>query len=366
MSNQLRGKSTRKEAIWRQHTLVAAFTSSGAKQRINSAAGSVVEEIVNAIKHFTDPSEEDAIRISMKRIVKLAAETWRFARLEREIITAKMPAVDDDSEEYKGVDFWPAQTFDSARYALSVNAAVEQFQEKPRILLRLFPVIHREAMHECFRITEKEKEDNGCVYSHGLALYDNATPLVARKEELRQAGFPRHSNLSSSASDFPPPTIPPPRNPLPTVPEPGEDETKSQRHDSGYPTPPKSRAGSPPSPLFPAIGEIDGLRQPSHRMSSLNRRSTGPPMSRSVSEGARRPISNRSSMDGPGNRITGRFSRFRSDSHSAAIKGLYDTSMSGSVPMERTGSSLRSSSMRGERTVSFSRIEGSEENRDRA
>ena len=375
MSNQLRGKSTRKEAIWRQHTLVAAFTSSGAKQRINSAAGSVVEEIVNAIKYFTDPSEEDAIRVSMRRIVKLAAETWRFARLEREIITAKMPAVDDNSEEFKGVDFWPAQTFDSAGYTLSVNAAVEQFQEKPKILLRLFPVIHREEMHECFRITEKEKEDKGCVYSYGLALYDNATPLVAREEELRQAGLPRHSNLSSSASDFPPPTIPPPRNPLPTVPEPGEDETKrsppenpakdteSQGHDSGYPTPPKS-------PLFPAIGEIDGLRQPSHRMSSLNRRSAGAPMSRSVSEGAQRPnrytISNRSSMDGPGNRMSGRLSRFRSDSHSAAIKGLYDPSLSGGVPMERTGSSLRSSSMRGERTVSFSRIGGYEENRDGA
>lgn len=380
MSNQLRGKSTRKEAIWRQHTLVAAFTSSNAKQRINSAAGSVVDEIVNAIKYFTDPSEEDAIRVSMRRIVKLAAETWRFARLEREIIAAKMPAVDDDSKEYKGVDFWPAQTFDSARYALPVNTAVEQFQERPRILLRLFPVIHREAMHECFRFTEKEKEDNGCVYSYGLALYDNAAPLVAREEELRQAGLPRHSNLSSSASDLPP-TLSPPRNLLPTVPEPGEDETKrsppenfakdteSQRHDSGYPTPPKSRAGTPPSPLFPAIGEIDGLRQPSHHMPSLNRRSTGPPMSRSVSEGARRPsgyISNRSSMDGPGNRMGSRFSRFRSGSHSAAVNGLYDTSMSGGVPMERTGSSLRSNSMRGDRTVSFSRVEGSEENRDGA
>ena len=315
MSNQLRGKSTRKEAIWRQHTLVAAFTSSGAKQRINSAAGSVVEEIVNAIKYFTNPSEEDAIRVSMRLIVKLAAETWRFARLEREMITAKMPAVDDDSEEYKGVDFWPAQTFDSARYALSVNAAVEQFQERPKILLGLFPVIRREAMHECFKITEKEKEDNGCVYSYGFALYDNATPLVAREEELRQAGLPHHSNLSSSASDFPPPTIPPPRNFLPTVPESGEDKTKrlplenfaedteSQRHDSGYPMPPKSQAGTPPSPLFTAISEIDGIGQPSHRMLSLNRRSTGSPMPRSIRYGARRPsgytISNMSSMGWP-------------------------------------------------------------------
>ena len=42
MSHHIREKSTRKEAIWRQQTLLAAFTSSGAKQRINTAAGTVV------------------------------------------------------------------------------------------------------------------------------------------------------------------------------------------------------------------------------------------------------------------------------------------------------------------------------------
>ena len=107
MSNHIRAKSTRKEAIWRQQTLLAAFTSTGAKQRINTAAGTVVEEIVNAIKHFADPKEEEGIKISVKRIVKLAAETWRFARLEREMITAVMPAPEDQEHLFTGPEYWP-------------------------------------------------------------------------------------------------------------------------------------------------------------------------------------------------------------------------------------------------------------------
>ncbi|OCK77911.1 hypothetical protein K432DRAFT_303106, partial [Lepidopterella palustris CBS 459.81] len=182
MSSQLREKSTRKEAVWRQHTLVAAFTSSDAKQRINSAAGSVVEEIVNAIKYFTDPNEEEALRVGVRRIVKLAAESWRFARLEREMIVAKMPAVDDTDEDGTSDGFWPAHGLESE--PTPTDPAVAEFQERPRLLLRLFPAIVREAIHECFQITEQEKGDTGCIYSHGLALYDNATPVLVREEEL--------------------------------------------------------------------------------------------------------------------------------------------------------------------------------------
>ncbi|KAF2806613.1 uncharacterized protein BDZ99DRAFT_337468, partial [Mytilinidion resinicola] len=187
MSSHLRGKSTRKEAVWRQNTLVAAFTSSGAKQRINSAAGSVVEEVVNAIKHFTAPGEEEQIRHAVRRIVKLAAETWRLARLEREMIVAKMPAVDDQSAEGSGGDIegsWPAYTFDSATMPPIESSVISGLQEPPKMLLRLFPVIQREAIHESFRLTDQEKEDKGCVYSHGLALYDDAFPVALREQEL--------------------------------------------------------------------------------------------------------------------------------------------------------------------------------------
>ncbi|KAF2186841.1 hypothetical protein K469DRAFT_629525 [Zopfia rhizophila CBS 207.26] len=186
MSNHIRDKSTRKEAIWRQQTLLAAFTSSGAKQRINTAAGTVVDEIVTAIKYFADPKEEEAIRIAVRRIVKLAAETWRFARLEREMIVATMPAVQDEEHGFTGPEYWPAHKLGESDIQSLAGTVVES-DNQPKLLLRLFPVIQREPMHECFRSSEDEKPDEGFVYHHGLALYDNAPSVVTREEELKQA-----------------------------------------------------------------------------------------------------------------------------------------------------------------------------------
>jgi len=204
MSNHIRDKSTRKEAIWRQQTLLAAFTSSGAKQRINTAAGTVVEEIVGAIKHFADPREEEGIKIAVKRIVKLAAETWRFARLEREMINATMPALHDEEHQFTGPEFWPSYESYKPEGTLigSLVDAPQSDEEKPQLLLRLFPVIWREPKHENFHM-EGEKRDEGCVYHYGLALYDDAESVVQRMEELRSAVSPSYrpaATRSSSAS----------------------------------------------------------------------------------------------------------------------------------------------------------------------
>jgi len=218
MSSQIRDKSTRKEAIWRQQTLLSAFTSSGAKQRINTAAGTVVEEIVNAIKNFADPKEEDSIKIAVKRIIKLAAETWRFARLEREMITATMPTVQDEEHQFTGPDFWQAHRPEGTPIASLVGSAPPS-DERPRLLLRLFPVIHREPKHENFRESDDEMPDEGCIYHHGLALYDDAEPVILRAEELKAAGLPPTASASPTATDFPPPLLPAPRNPVPPTPE---------------------------------------------------------------------------------------------------------------------------------------------------
>jgi hypothetical protein len=217
MSSHIRDKSTRKEAIWRQQTLLAAFTSSGAKQRINTAAGTVVDEIIVAIKNFADPKEEEGIRIAVKRIVKLAAETWRFARLEREMITATMPALQDEEHSFNGLEYWPpVRPEGTAIPSPSGNAGLSD--ESTKILLRLFPVIYREPKHENFQSADQESADVGCIYHHGLALYDDAEPVVKRSEELRHAGLPPVANSPPTAADFPPPMIPPPRNALPRTP----------------------------------------------------------------------------------------------------------------------------------------------------
>lgn len=271
MSHHIRDKSTRKEAIWRQQTLLAAFTSSGAKQRINTAAGTVVEEIVNAIKHFADPREEEGIKIAVKRIVKLAAETWRFARLEREMITATMPALYDEEHQFTGPDFWPA--YDSAHkpdgtLIGSLADTTHPSDGQPTLLLRLFPVIYREPKHENFH-ANGERNDEGCIYHHGMALYDDAEPVITRAEELKSAGLPSFTTASPTNAEFgkfPPPMVPPPRNPLPPTPAMSE-KTTSVRTKSPPPSPhegsdrsPQRRRTPPPPPSsIAALNEVATL-----------------------------------------------------------------------------------------------------------
>jgi hypothetical protein len=234
MSHHIRDKSTRKEAIWRQQTLLAAFTSSGAKQRINTAAGTVVEEIVNAIKHFADPREEEGIKIAVKRIVKLAAETWRFARLEREMINATMPALLDEEHQFTGPEFWPSyESYKPEGTLIGSMADTSPVSgTQPQLLLRLFPVIWREQKHENFHI-DGEKPDEGCIFHHGLALYDDAEPIVQRMEELKSAGLPSYTTTTPTIAEngkFPPPIVPPPREAPPNPPMADESNDRSTTH----------------------------------------------------------------------------------------------------------------------------------------
>ncbi|KAJ9648319.1 hypothetical protein H2199_001173 [Coniosporium tulheliwenetii] len=253
MSNQLRGKSTRKEAIWRQHTLVAAFTTTDAKERINAAAGAVVEEIVDELKHWADPGEEEAVRVAVRRIVKLAAETWRLARLEREMITARMPSIDEQTEEDKMEGLWPAQTFDTSTYPISLLKSTDEgAHTPPKLLLRLMPVIQREAIHPDFQLTEQDKEDKGCIYYPGLALYDNAMSLRTHKEELARpdSAAPTESPQPTSASEDttpaagpPPSSIPPPASAPPDIPF--EDPVFKRDQPTTPSLPPSPRPASP-------------------------------------------------------------------------------------------------------------------------
>ncbi len=190
MSNELRNKSTRKEADWRQHTIFAAYTASSAKKTINAAAGMVVEEIVNQIKHFADPRQMELINVAVRRIVKLAAEAWRLARLEREMVTARMPAAEDRNEtdeEWSG--HGPSESSPSRNSTRTATGGPPR-----KLLLRLLPIISREPIHHDFR-TEAEKNDNGCVYSRGVALYSDSAPVLARKHELQSASGDRNPPL---------------------------------------------------------------------------------------------------------------------------------------------------------------------------
>jgi hypothetical protein len=178
LSMDIRRKSVRRETFWRQQTLKAAYTTSDAKQSINLVAGVIVEEIIDHLKHFTDPKRLDALIIGVRKIVKLAAETWRHARVERELVLATMPAPGAEgvcNDEWTGSasndPAGPHENNDPARH----------------VLLRLFPRIYREASHEDF--ADDAEKINSCIYTKGVVVFSNSPPIISRRDELaKKAG----------------------------------------------------------------------------------------------------------------------------------------------------------------------------------
>jgi hypothetical protein len=249
MSRKLRYKSIRKECVWRQHTLHAAYSVSSAKQSINKVATVIIDEIVNQIKHFADPKHLEKIITAVRRIVKIAAETWRYARLERELITARLPAAEDNDESIGDWFETDQPKFEGAR---------SKEGEPRKVLLRFLPVICREPTHEELR-DDSKVDDKGCLYSHGVALFSNSPAVVARVEELHQRGFDQpllpgrsetieqlHSNTQSSSmappiqrtETVPKPTRP--TSPRPTAPPkvatPPDGKEKAQVAESTKPS----------------------------------------------------------------------------------------------------------------------------------
>lgn len=171
MSDHLRKKSTRREALWRQRTLHAAYTISSAKQSINKIAAYIVDEVVDAIKYFTNHHRWEQVTVAVRRIIKTAAETWRYARLEVAMITASATA--DDRP-----DFQRASNLIEP-IANGPNVPDQQRQ----LLLSLFPIIEREAIHEDIR-EERHPGGQGYIYFPGRMLYSDDPIIVKRLEEI--------------------------------------------------------------------------------------------------------------------------------------------------------------------------------------
>ncbi|RAO72703.1 uncharacterized protein BHQ10_008715 [Talaromyces amestolkiae] len=193
LSMDIRRKSVRREAFWRQQTLKAAYTTSDAKQSINVVAAVIVDEIVDHIKHFADPKQLDALLSGIRRIVKLAAETWRHARVERELVLATMPAPESDGEVNEG---WEEYT--CGRSSPESSPSGSAVSGGRHVLLRVFPRIYREAAHEDFIADDKEKM-NACVYFPGSILYSDSPSVLARREEQGQKGSVNGETTRSSS-----------------------------------------------------------------------------------------------------------------------------------------------------------------------
>ncbi|KAJ5612631.1 hypothetical protein N7510_005825 [Penicillium lagena] len=205
LSTDIRRKSVCCEAFWRQQTLKAAYTTSDAKQSINVAAAVLVDEIIDHIKHFADPKHLDSLLTGVRKIVKLAAETWRHARVERELVLAGFagPGAEDVSNE------------DWLEYGPAAPAAAGEEEGKcwdsgprkhnptgptRRVVLQTFPRILREAAHE--DLTDGEERANPCIYSPGIVLYSDSPVIQARLEELVTMSA-EGSNIEMSQIDSP-------------------------------------------------------------------------------------------------------------------------------------------------------------------
>ncbi|KAL3465380.1 hypothetical protein BJX64DRAFT_64405 [Aspergillus heterothallicus] len=174
LSMDIRRKSVRREAFWRQQTLKAAYTTSDAKESINVVAAVIVDEISNHLKHFADPRRMDSLLTGIRKIVKLAAETWRHARVERELILASLPAPEAGS--LPGEDW---EEYDNPKQERPSNPKSDPARH---VILRSFPRIIREAAHEDF-VGDEEKA-NSCTYSCGSVLYSDSPVVLARLQEL--------------------------------------------------------------------------------------------------------------------------------------------------------------------------------------
>jgi hypothetical protein len=199
MSSEMRQKSIKKEATWRQHTLHAAYTASDAKITTNAIAGDVVDEIVGQIESFIEPSQLEFIKIAVRRIVKVAAETWRYARLEREMITSFMGST-------SGNDLKKEQT--------------------STVLLHLMPTVSREPRHVPAKAGEKPVE--AVVFLQGETLYSDSPIILARLQELR----PTSPTKTEKAPDSRPST---PSSPfLPSIIDSHADNQSSSSYPSVY------------------------------------------------------------------------------------------------------------------------------------
>lgn len=182
MSHNLKRKSIRREALWRQRTLHAAFTAASAKQSINRIATRIVDEIIDAVKPFAHRARWQHVTAGVRHIVKTAAETWRYARLESPLIIASM----DSADITQAVGGKTAQRADGAHTSESCR----------RVLFSLFPTIRREAIRESLP-GEIKPEDQGCLYSRGRVLYADDADCGPDSSLLHAAQSPPLSSSNS-------------------------------------------------------------------------------------------------------------------------------------------------------------------------
>lgn len=144
----------------------------------------------------------DTLSLAVQRIVKLAVETWRLARVEREIILASFPAPDAEDmvnrewgesgtmlKAVGSINTLSSPTSSARTSGGSISVRSEGGRDSTRhVVLRVVPRITREAAHGDFvEVEDPDQEHEGaspCVYSAGEVLYSDSPVVMARRQEL--------------------------------------------------------------------------------------------------------------------------------------------------------------------------------------
>jgi hypothetical protein len=172
LSAAIRAKSERREAAWRQITLRTAYTGAQAKKAIRLVGNKIVVEILNEIKWFTDEDEWSSLAPRVQCVVKAAAELWRYAKLERELVTASMP-----NTTGLGRGEWDEMNQTSSQVG-------EEFEHT--FVLGVRPRIARDAIHRAYLAPHESLETGPVTFLRGMALYDDSKIILARRREMME------------------------------------------------------------------------------------------------------------------------------------------------------------------------------------
>ena len=80
ISHSLSKRSLEQEALWRQQISHAAYTAPNAQQSVNKTAAGIVDDILESMDRLMHVEDRPKVVNAIRSIVKVAAETWRYAR----------------------------------------------------------------------------------------------------------------------------------------------------------------------------------------------------------------------------------------------------------------------------------------------
>lgn len=202
ISSHLGGRDSRKEAVWRRLTLDATLRGNSSKENINANAASIVVGLTKKLNPFVHDEDKEMVSEAVAKIIKQAFKTWRLARIEKEVIIARMPGADEFEGSSRDIrDLWLPQVFETSRYSEELGNSLPG-DESPRMLLGLSPLVERAMTKEESYEDIAEASTEYFLLSKGTALYSDAPPILVCEKAVKHLSSPCEGHVRS-AKDIP-------------------------------------------------------------------------------------------------------------------------------------------------------------------